>query len=129
MTNAILEALRDERPSKDNRRILHFQFKGYIITLGKNSFSNERVVEDHPHKECLWLHAMSARGSHVILCLHGRPEPTEEIIQYAAKLALEHSRSEARTVSVSLLRDLFKPESAGIGIWKTSKQMSVEVAE
>jgi predicted ribosome quality control (RQC) complex YloA/Tae2 family protein len=100
-----------------------------MIILGKNSFSNERLISEHPHRECLWLHAMAARGSHVILCLHDRPEPAEEILQYAAKLALEHSHSQARTVSVSLLRDVFKPDGSGIGIWKTSRSMSVEVSE
>lgn len=99
------------------------------MTLGKNSFSNERIIADHPHRECLWFHAMAARGSHVILCIHLRPEPTEEVIQYAARLALEHSHSQARTVSIALLKDVFKPEGSGIGIFKTSRSMSVEVAE
>ncbi len=129
MSNAILEGLKDNYPTKDDRRILNFQHEGYLIILGKNCFSNERIVADHPHKECLWLHAMAARGSHVILCIHNQPEPTEEVIQHAAKLALEHSHSQARTVSVSILKDVFKPEEAGIGIWKTSKSMSVEVGE
>jgi len=124
-----LTELRDDTPTKDDRRILNFQHQGYIIILGKNSFSNERIIGEHPHRECLWLHAMAARGSHVILCIHDRPEPTEEVIGYAAKLALEHSHSQARTVSVSLLRDVFKPEGSGVGIWKTSRSTSVEVEE
>jgi predicted ribosome quality control (RQC) complex YloA/Tae2 family protein len=127
--SSTIATLKDDTPTKDDRRILNFQHQGYMIILGKNSFSNERVVGEHPHRECLWLHAMAARGSHVILCVHERPDPPEEVITYAAKLALEHSHSQARTVSVSLLRDVFKPEGSGIGIWKTSRSMSVEVAE
>lgn len=100
-----------------------------MIILGKNSFSNEKIINDHEHRECLWLHAMAARGSHVILCLYNRPEPPEEVLQYAARKALEHSHSQARTVSVSLLRDVFKPEGSGIGIFKTSKSISIEVDE
>lgn len=129
MGNAILEGLRNDQPAKDDRRVLNFQHKGYVIILGKNSFSNEKIIVDHPHRECLWLHAMAACGSHVILCLYGRPEPEESVIQYAAALALTHSRSQARTVHVSLLRDVFKPDNAGVGIWKTSRSMSVEVIE
>lgn len=129
MPNAILEGLRDDRPSKDDHRILNFQHKGYLIILGKNSFSNERIVLDHAHRECLWMHAMAARGSHVILCIHDRTEPDEEILQFAARIALEHSHSQARTVSVSLLRDVFKPEGSGTGIWKTTKSVSIEVEE
>lgn len=129
MSSALLSSLYDQTPTKDDRRILNFQHKGYVVMLGKNSFSNERLIADHPHRECLWMHAMAARGSHVILCLHDRPEPPEDIIQFAARLALEHSHSQARTVSISLLRDVFKPEGSGIGIWKTSRSMSVEVYE
>ena len=129
MSNAILEGLRNNTPTKDDRRILNFQHKGYMVMLGKNSFSNERLISDHPHRECLWLHAMAARGSHVILCLHERPEPSPDIIQFAARLALEHSHSQARTVSISLLKDLFKPEGSGVGIFKPSRSMSVEVEE
>lgn len=129
MVSALLAGLRDDRPSKDDQRILNFQHKGYLVILGKNSFSNERIVSDHAHKDCLWMHAMAARGSHLILCIHERPEPPEDVIQFAARMALEHSHSQARTVSVSLLRDVFKPEGSGTGIWKTSRSMSVEVAE
>ena len=129
VSSATLAGLKDDTPTQDDHRILNFQHAGYLVILGKNSFSNERLIADHAHKECLWLHAMAARGSHVILCIHDRPEPAEEVIQYAAKLALEHSHSQARTVSISLLRDVFKPEGSGIGIWKTSRSMSVEVAE
>ncbi len=129
MSNALLAGLHDERPSKDERRLLNFQKNGYQVTLGKNCYSNERLIADHPHRDCLWLHAMAARGSHVVLCIENLPEPPEDIIQYAAKLALEHSHSQARTVSISLLKDVFKPEGSGVGIWKTSRFMSVEVAE
>ena len=129
MSNTILAGLRDDAPTKDDRRILNFQHEGYLIILGKNSFSNDKMIQAHTHKECLWFHAVAARGSHVILCLHDRPEPDETIIQYAAKLALKHSHSQAATVSVSLLRDVFKPDGAGIGVWKSSRMTSVEVDE
>lgn len=130
MSEAILSSLRDNAPAKDDRRILHFQNQGYLVIVGKNSFSNERIIIHHQtHPECLWLHAMAARGSHVILCSHGKPEPPESVIQFAAALAIRHSHSQARTVYVSLLRDVFKPEDSGIGIWKSSKFLSVEVPE
>lgn len=129
MPNTVFADLRNNLPHKDDRRILNFQFKGYIVTVGKNSFSNERIISDHPHKECLWFHAMAARGSHVILCHEGRPEPPNDVILYAAGLALEHSHSQARTVTVALLRDVFKPEDGAIGVWKASHFTSVEAEE
>src|SRR5579863_8912316 len=97
--------------------------------MGRNSYSNERIVKEHPHRDCLWLHAMAARGAHVILCTFQKLEPDTETLQQAAKLALKNSHSQARTVSISLLKDVFKPHESGIGIWKTRRAMSIEVDE
>ena len=129
MSNTILDSLRQEVPAKDERKIVCFQRSGFPITVGRNSFSNELLVAEHPHRDCLWLHAMASRGSHVILCCFAKGNPTDDVLQYAASLALKFSHSEARTVSVSILRDVFKPENAGVGIWKTRRPILVEVAE
>lgn len=129
MVNAVLADLKGPIPDQDDRRVLTFRFNNYAIIIGKNSYSNERIVKEHPHRDCLWLHAMAARGSHVILCVHEMPEPEPTIIQYAAGLALKNSHSQARTVSISLLKDVFKPHDSGIGIWKTKRSISVEVDE
>lgn len=123
----VLESLRSDRPHKDDSHILIFQKGGYVVTVGKNAFSNEKMISEHPHRTCVWLHATAARGSHVILCIHAKPEPEDEVLQYAASLALKHSNSEARTVSISLLHDLFKPEDASIGVWKTHRRQTIEV--
>ena len=124
---AILDSLREEGPSKDIWKVVCFQKEGFSITVGRNSFSNEKMVSEHPHRDCLWLHAMASRGSHVVLCLNGKSNPGDHVLQYAAALALKFSHSEARTVSVSLLRDVFKPDNAGPGIWKTKRPILVEV--
>lgn len=129
MSNAILDSLRNEGPSKDEWKVICFQRSGFAITVGRNSFSNEKIIKEHPHRDCLWLHAMAARGSHVILCQHEKGNPSDEVLQFAAALALKFSHSEARTVSVSMLRDVFKPDNAGPGIWKTSRPILLEVSE
>ena len=128
MSSAILDSLKDEGPSKDESKVVSFQKNGFSIQVGRNSFSNERIVADHPHRDCLWMHAMASRGSHVILCLNGHESPADDVLQYAASLALKFSHSEAHTVSVSLLRDVFKPENAGPGVWKTRRPVLIEVA-
>jgi len=129
VSNAILDSLRQDGPAKDEWKIVCFQKEGFSITVGRNSFSNEKMISEHPHRSCIWLHAMASRGSHVILCQEGKGNPPDGVLQYAAALALKFSHSEARTVSVSLLRDVFKPDNAGIGIWKTKRPILVEVAE
>lgn len=127
MPNGILAKLHNAVPQKDDHNVLTFQFKTYVIQVGRNALSNERLIKDHGHPECIWLHALAARGSHVILCIHERLEPADEIIQFAAKLALDHSHSDARTVKIALIKDVFKPEGGGVGVWKTSQNTSVEV--
>ena len=129
MSNTILEGLRDQTPAKDDRRILNFQLEGYRVLVGKNSFSNERIVAEHPHRGCLWFHAVAARGSHVILCIEGLGDPPMAVLQYAASLAKKHSHSNTTSVSVSQLRDVIKPEGSGPGIWKSRKDFIIEVDE
>ena len=129
VSNATIDALRQDGPAKDEWKIVAFQKAGFAIIVGRNSFSNEKLVGEHPHRDCLWLHAMASRGSHVVLCTHEHPSPSDDVLQYAAALALKFSHSEARTVSVSLLRDVFKPDNAGPGIWKTRRPILVEVSE
>lgn len=129
VSSAVLAELRNENPRKDDRQILQFQHQGYVISVGKNSFSNEKIITDHGHPECLWFHAMAARGSHVVLCIHGRPEPSNDVILFTAALALKNSHSLARTVSVSLLRDVFKPEEHMTGVFRSSRSTSIEVEE
>ena len=128
VSNAIAQSLQQEGPTKDEWKVVNFQKEGFTIILGRNSFTNERIVAEHPHRECLWMHAMAAVGSHLILCVHDRQTPSDDVIQYACALALKFSKSEARTVSVSVLRDVFKPDNAGVGIWKTKRPILVEVA-
>ena len=129
MSNAILDSLRQDGPTKDEWKIVCFQKEGFAIIVGRNSFTNEKLVSEHEHRDCLWLHAMAARGSHAVLCQHDKPKPSDEVIQYAASLALKFSHSEGTTVQVSLLRDVFKPVNAGVGIWKTRRPILVEVSE
>jgi len=125
--SATMAALKNDLPRKDDQRIVTFQKSGYLIYVGMNAYSNDKLLSEHPHRDCLWMHASACRGSHLVLCVHGLSEPGDEIIQYAARLALKHSRSEASTVSVAYLRDLKKPEDGGIGVWSPQRQTSVEV--
>lgn len=128
MPESVLSTLRSQVPTKDDQQILSFQFKGYLIMVGQNCYSNERLVAHHPHRDCIWMHAMAARGSHVVLCLSSNSsDPAEEILQYAAKIALKHSHSEARTVSVALLKDVQKKDGFGVGVFKPIKSMTLEV--
>jgi len=99
-----------------------------MVLVGKNAFSNERMITEHPHRDCVHFHAMAARGSHVILCVEGKPAVDESVIQYAAALALKNSHSQARTVSMSFLKNLEKIDEQP-GLWKSKRSVPVEVLE
>lgn len=124
MAESVLADLKDAVPTKDDRRIMHFQFRGYVILLGQNSFSNERMITEHPHRDCIWMHALAARGSHLILCVNQKPEPPHEVLSHAAFLALKYSKSEARTVNVAYLKDLV---NFSTGVYKPSRSTTMEV--
>lgn len=116
----------DPQPQNNPNEIQSFDFQGFIIHVGRNSYSNERLVGQHPHRRCLWLHALAARGSHVVVCLEERADCPDPVVQYAAKLAIDNSHSEGRTVKVARLEKVFKPEGGGIGVWKTLQTTTIE---
>lgn len=123
----LMTELHAPAPRKDDRQVLSFQKSGYLILIGQNAYSNERLVAEHPHRDCLWMHAMAARGSHLVLCTHDKDAPASDVLQYAAGLALKYSHSEARSVSVALLKNLSKDDDAGIGVFKAESPMTLDV--
>jgi len=124
----LMTELKSPAPRKNDRQILSFQKQGYVIQLGQNSYSNEKLVLEHPHKDCLWMHAMAAKGSHLVLCRHQKQDPSSDVLQFAAQLALKYSHSQARSVSVALLKDVSKEDHLAIGIFKVHDPMTLEVA-
>lgn len=128
----LLDRLKEaEEPGKDNKRIIRFHQQGYTIEIGLNALSNDSMVQTHvatpDHSECLWMHADGARGSHVILCVSGKPAPADEIIKFAAGKALKFSKSECSSVRYAHVSDLFKPDKAGPGVWKTRRYLQIDL--
>lgn len=129
MPNSLLSQLESNgAPQKDANNVLCIQIDGFVAFIGKNAFSNERMISEHKerHDKCLWLHALAAGGSHVILCVDGKDPVPDEVIKQAAKLALEYSRSRGTTVRLARLETLFKPEGAGAGVWRAKHFTTLE---
>ncbi len=129
MGNSLMSRLEQESiPSKDDNRLNVMEFQGLMIYIGKNALTNEKIVQEHPHRECLWLHAVGAKGSHVILCCGGkRLEFTDEAIQHAGAMALRYSRSNARSVWLTRLENVVKPKNSSPGVFFPSKQVLIEI--
>lgn len=115
-------------PRKDDDRINIKEFSGFLIYVGKNAVTNERIVTEHEHRDCLWLHAAGAKGSCVILCHCGKErEFTDDSIQFAGALALKHSRSQARLVIFARLSDVIKMPRSSAGVFLSTKRVQIEI--
>lgn len=113
-----------ESPTKMQELIGTIPYLGYEILFGRNAFSNENLVMGHAHRDCIWCHAIYSKGTHVVLCIKGKDYPMEEVLRRAAGIALEYSKALVREVSYAPLKDVFKPEGAKVGVfrtWRTEK--------
>ena len=135
VTNPTLANL-DRSISVDPNRSQHFQKfekKGYLIYVGENADANDQLVASHPHRRCLWMHAVAARGAHVVLCLDGRNDVPEEVLQYAGEITIRYSKTEGRAIKVARLEKVFKPPTDdrhpnNKGQWITDHETIIEVA-
>ena len=91
---------------------------GYRLLCGKNNLQNDQITFKMSSKEDWWFHVKGAPGSHVLLVLDGREEPSERDFTEAASLAAFHSSlSSAEHVEVDYteVRYLKKPSGAKPG--------------
>lgn len=115
-------------PGKDENHIQEFKFLGYPIYVGRNAYSNENLVKNHPHRTCFWLHAHRSKGPHVVLCVDGLEAPNEIILRRAASLAVFITTgNEHPEVSVAPLADVYKPQENPIGVWKTWRRETIHL--
>jgi predicted ribosome quality control (RQC) complex YloA/Tae2 family protein len=115
-------------PGKDDNRVIIREFEGYMIHIGLNALSNERIVSHHPHEECLWVHALGSRGSHVVVCHSGlHASFPDEVVRLAATLALKYSRSKGKSVNCSRLNNVIKPSGAGVGVFHPTKTVQIDL--
>jgi predicted ribosome quality control (RQC) complex YloA/Tae2 family protein len=118
----------DKLPGKDNQKIKRYTFMGFHVYVGMNALSNEKLITEHEHKGCLWLHAFGASGAHVILCANGTGDvfdlPSK---RYAASLALKFSDRSSKTISVAPLEDVYKPQHSRVGVFRTWRQETISI--
>lgn len=118
----------DKAPTKDNSRIRHYNFMGFRIYVGMNALSNEKLVTDHSHKNCLWLHALGASGAHVVVCVNGSNDKFDvSTRRYAASLALKFSDRSSKVVSVAPLEDVYKPKNSHAGVFRTWRTETITI--
>lgn len=68
------------------------EYQGFVIYIGKNSKSNDKMLQSFTFKDDLWLHAKDVSGSHVIIKYQSGKVFPKNVIEKAAQLAAFHSK-------------------------------------
>lgn len=121
----------ETRPKDDPKRITVYDVKGYSIFVGRNAHANEELVSGHKeaHPDCLWLHAFGQKGPTVVLCVanHSLVVLDPMVLRAAASKALKFTVATTRKVIYAKLEDVYKPEGANSGVWRTWRTEVLEV--
>lgn len=119
----------DKTPKKYNDKIKRYTFMGFHVFVGMNALSNEKLVTEHEHKSCMWLHALGASGAHVILCANGTGGDFDTSTKrYAASLALKFSDRSSKIVSIAPLEDVYKPKNSHSGVFRTWRSETITIS-
>lgn len=111
---------------KDDRRIDEYYFMGFKILVGKNAISNEALLKEQTKENpgFVWLHALSSKGAHVVICANLADIP-QTVMRRAAGLASKYSYNGQTEVTWSELVDVYKPHADMVGVWKSWKTTNV----
>lgn len=83
MTSLTQNTPQDDFPFKE------YIYKGTKIWVGRNAKNNDLLTTKYAQKDDWWLHARDVPGSHVVV---KSPNPSMEILEYAASLAAWYSK-------------------------------------
>ncbi len=100
---------------------------GLRVLYGKNNRMNDLLTVKTASKNDLWFHAKGVAGSHVVI-LCGQNTPTDKDIEFAAKIAAEHSSAVSQVtvpVDYTAVRFVKKPSGAKPGMVIYTEQKTV----
>jgi predicted ribosome quality control (RQC) complex YloA/Tae2 family protein len=100
---------------------------GATVLVGKSGRGNDALIRSKASKHDLWFHAKDYSGAHVVLSSQKGP-PTPEDIDFAASLAVDHSKAGGKgkvEVIVATVGDLSRAKGAHPGQVKVRKFKTV----
>lgn len=104
------------RASTDGESKLFHEFltpAGLSVFVGKSSRGNDFLLRRKARKGDLWFHVKGAPGAHVLLLERGKQPVSEQDIEFAAGLAVAHSKAKGKVeVMVADVKDLRRPKGA-----------------
>ena len=89
-----------------------YEFDGIEILAGRNNTQNDKLTLKLSDKNHTWLHVKDSHGSHVIV---KSPNPSEKVLEYAAKIAVKHSEAKDSSkvpVDYTLVKYVHKPNGS-----------------
>ena len=89
------------------------EFNGFQIIYGKSADANEEVTFNLSDPNDIWLHTRGVPGSHVIIKVKDI-EPSDDIIKYAAILAVKNSKSQSNIQPVVWTRAKYVSKDSGM---------------
>ncbi len=121
----VLDAVQIADPRKKKapaKRLAYKSFRssrGSEIRVGRSARDNDQLSFRNCRGKDIWLHTADAPGSHVVLCLEGRPEAEEDELLDALHLAVHFSPlkdSPKVQVHVARCNQVHKPRGAKPGL-------------
>ncbi len=104
--------------------------RGSEIRVGRSARDNDQLSFKNCRGKDIWLHTADAPGSHVVLCLEGRPEAEEDELLDALHLAVHFSPlkdSPKVQVHVARCNQVHKPRGAKPGLVSLSGGRNIMV--
>ena len=101
---------------------------GHKALVGKSASGNDHILGKVGQKNDLWLHAKDFAGAHVYLINSGKSPVTDSDINFAAGLALKHSKGKKSgkgEVMLAFLKDVTRAKGAQLGQVKVKTFRSV----
>lgn len=114
---------------KKKKKINLYQvnYKGYLITWGKNNIQNDHLTFDYSKPNHTYFHAQKYHGSHVTV---NSSDLDEDVIRMAANIAAYNSKgrySSSVPVDYCLVKDVKKVKGAKIGFVTIRNQKTIYI--
>ena len=119
--NILDKKLTNKNKKKNKEEVsspISINIDGYDIYIGKNNKQNDYLTFKIASKNDLWFHTKDIHGSHVILKLENKNQPSDEIITKVASIAAYYSKAKNSSkvnVQYTLLKNIKKPRNSKPG--------------
>ena len=104
--------------------------EGWVARIGRSSLDNDLLTFKESFPQDWWLHAKGCPGSHVVIHHPSEAEPSKQVLEMSARLALKYSKARSTgkgTVSVCHIADISKSRGAPPGQVQLRKSKTLTV--